>query len=99
MKRLEELNQYSSPEDAHEAYGYGYITWDEYEQIRQNFETSEEMVSPVGAAKDELRTIIARLEKDIRYFEWEGLSDEEKHKIEQQSEKRRNGRLNKIEEY
>lgn len=28
-KRIQELKQYSCPEEAHDAYGYGYITWEE----------------------------------------------------------------------
>jgi len=92
QKRLEELKKYSTPEEAHDAYGYGYITWDEYEQIRQDFDTADKIVSPVEAARDELQSIIARLASEIRYFEWDKLSDAEKLEIEQKNEEWRNNR-------
>ena len=85
LKRLEELQQYSSPQEAQDAYGYGYITWEEYEAICQGFEVAENTVSPVEAAKDELQEIILRLEADIRHFRWTALSDEEKAEIEKRN--------------
>lgn len=90
QKRVEELRQYSSSEEAHEAYGYAYITLDEYEQICKDFENVEKILSPVAAAREELRTIISRLKEDVRYFEWEKLSDSEKREIEKSNEIYRN---------
>jgi len=89
-KRNEELQVYQSPEEAHDAYGYGYITWDEYQQICKDFEAADSVITPVSAARDELKSIMAKLNSDIRYFKWEALSDEEKQAIEKNNEEYRN---------
>jgi hypothetical protein len=85
LRRVEELRQYSSTEEAHDAYGYGYITLAEYEQICQDFENAENTITPVAAARDELKSFISRIESEIRYFKWENLSDEEKSEIEKRN--------------
>jgi hypothetical protein len=84
LKRIAELKQYSSPEEAHEAYGYGYITLDEYDEIRRDFETAEKTVTPVAAAMGELQSIIS------------GLSDEEKAEIEKRNDEWRKSRFAQI---
>jgi Lhr-like helicase len=84
------LAQYSSYEDAQEAYGYGNITFDEFERVAKLFEGLEEKpkVTAVGAAHDELAHFISRLRREIRGFEWEMLPDEEKERIERETEER-----------
>lgn len=84
--RFTELQQYSSLEEAHDAYGYGEITLEEYDLICQNFNEAENIKTPVSAALDELVSIRARLKKDIEYFKWEALTDAEKREIEHRNE-------------
>jgi len=87
--RLKELETYSSVEDAQEAYGYGNITLEEYDficgSLKEHEKEHENIVTPISAAREELLSIISKYEKDIRYFKWEALSDEEKEAIEQKN--------------
>lgn len=103
-KRNLELSEYESEHEAHEAYGYGFITWDEYETIRKRFEDVEhaEQVpsTPTAAALEILREFTSRLKYEIRSFNWDALPDEEKQRIEaanaevrERVEKRRVGLL------
>lgn len=84
--RLVKLRQYSSLEEAHDAYGYGEITLDEYDLISQDFNNLENIQTPVSLALDELISIMGRLKKDIDYLKWEALSDAEKQAIEDKNE-------------
>ena len=43
-EKIESLQcEYSSPEEAHEAYGYDYITFEEYEAVKKFYEDKEAM--------------------------------------------------------
>ncbi|MDR1001699.1 MAG: hypothetical protein LBL82_00290 [Oscillospiraceae bacterium] len=91
LKRTQELAQYESYEDAHEAYAYAEITSDELERIRKMFERTEDNpeITVIDAATDELQKFVNRLRSDIRCFKWEKLTPEEQRRIEQESEERR----------
>ena len=89
LARAQELSVYESAEEAHEAYGYGYITWDEYSAIKDRFDNVElgcVDMSAVEAALVELLTIVRRLQNEIKEYEWSALPEEEKQRIQANSE-------------
>jgi hypothetical protein len=90
IERAAKLAQYSSYEEAQDAYGYDYITLAELDRIKQLFDGVEDKPEQtiIGAATDELFHILSRLRSDIRSFEWETLPDAEKERIERESEER-----------
>jgi|GEM_PF-2473649 len=89
-KRIASLTEYQAPEEAHEAFGYGYISEDEYRKVCDYFKDGEQIssgsVTETGAAIEILSEFISRLEGEIRYFEWEALPKEEKARIEASNE-------------
>jgi len=70
---------YPTYEAAHEAYGYAYITEDEYRSIVEMFETKK--VTPTTVARDELKSLMARYRREIKNFEFETLPEAEKQLI------------------
>jgi len=89
--RVSSLAEYESPEAAHEAFGYGYITEDEYRKVCEHFETGEQIragrVTKTGAAIEMLQEFMVRLKREIKDFEWEALPEEERERIRQAEEK------------
>jgi hypothetical protein len=90
IEKTSKLVKFDSYEDAQEAYGYGDITMDELDRIKDMFDGAENKPeqTSIGAATDELFHIISRLRSDVRSFEWTLLPDEEKERIERASEER-----------
>jgi len=86
--RRDELRQYQTKEEAIEAYGYGDISLEEYRAILDDFE-SKPAPTVTSAARDALREYINRLRRDIRYFEWEMLPDEEKERVHRSNEEKK----------
>ena len=92
LKRLERaktLSYYESAEEAHEAYGYGEITYSEYEAIKARFEGAErggETMTAVEAALEELHDFMRRLHLQVRDLEWSALPDEEIERIHASNE-------------
>lgn len=84
--RFAELQQYSSVEEAHDAYGYGEITLEEYDLICEDFNNIEKIETPVALALDEIISIMGKLKKDIEYLKWEALSDDKKQAIKDRNE-------------
>jgi len=74
---------YPTKEEAHEAYGYDYITEDEYRSIVERFETKT--ITPAIAARDELKSLMSRYRREIKDFEWEILSEFEKQHINEKN--------------
>ncbi|MCL2301097.1 MAG: hypothetical protein FWC27_13220 [Firmicutes bacterium] len=85
LARAKELSAYENEEEAHEAYGNGYITFEEYDAIRERFDHAEPgsaAMSAAEAALDELQGIIHRLQREIRDLKWSALPEEEKQRIQ-----------------
>ena len=77
------LGEYATPEEAHEAYGYDYITEDEYDELKNAFEngTAEAEADDIDSITIEwLNDFIRRLSDNINIGEYELLSPEEKLK-------------------
>jgi len=88
LDRAKTLSLYESVDEAHEAYGYGEITWAEYEAIRARFDGTdgEETMTPVEAALEELHDFVRRLHLQVRDLEWSALPDDEKDRIQASNE-------------
>lgn len=78
---------YPTPEDAHEAFGQGWITEDEYRSIAEMLET--ETVTHATAARDEVKSLMTRYRREIKDFEWEALPEAEKQRIRERQERSR----------
>ena len=89
LRRAQELSMYESAEEAHDAYGYAEITWDEYLAVQARFDCVERGGTAMGAAEaalDELQGIMRRLQSQIRDLEWSALPDDEKQRIQASKE-------------
>ena len=89
LARAQELSVYESAEEAHEAYGYGYITWNEYSAIQDRFNSIEPgsvAMSAAEAALDALEEFMRRLHGEIKEYEWSALPEEEQQRIQASSE-------------
>lgn len=87
IARLEELGEYKTYEEAHDAYGWGFITAEEFESIKNFLEHKEELKSERSAeeyAADILQEFVARLRREITSFQFELLPKEEQQRIQQQ---------------
>ena len=78
---------YPTEEAAHDAFGYGEITEDEYRSIVEGLNVIT--VSATSAARDELKSIMACLRRQIKDLEWEMLPEAEKDRIKQSNERYR----------
>jgi|GEM_PF-6514114 len=98
-QRYNSLRDYKTPEEVADAYGYGDIARDEYERLMDSFK-NEEMeaaatVTPNSAALEMLAEFTGRLKRDIQYFEFELLPENERERILKEQEdllKRKGGR-------
>jgi hypothetical protein len=87
LARLEALGEYKTFEEAHEAYGWGYISEEEFETIRNFLEHKEELKSERSAeeyAADILQEFVVGLRKEIASFKFELLPQKEQKRIQQQ---------------
>lgn len=89
--RVTIISEYNTREEAHDAFGYGYITEDEYRHVCALFDTGEQIreggITAAGAAIDMLLEFMGRLKREIRDFEWEALPEEERKRRSQATEK------------
>lgn len=92
-ERAAALSEYKTKEEAHDAYGYDLITYDEYQAICEALEAGEkyvaETMTPVSLAMKILRDFIRRMESESRSLEFELLSPEEQAKRIEAAEKQR----------
>jgi len=89
LARAQELSAYETEEEAHEAFGYGYITWDEYSVIKDRFDNVEPSIITMSAAEaalEELQDFMHRLQSEIKDLEWSALPEEEQQRIEASNE-------------
>ena len=78
------LGTYESVEEAHEAFGYGEITEEQYRFIADGVEAPA--VSLNSAALDLLNDFIVQLTRQIKDFVWEDLPLAERERIRQSNE-------------
>ena len=79
-KRFEELSEYKTYEDAHEAYGWGYITEAELRRIETQQWRVDNIDTKARIALTALRRFVSRLNSDARSLEFELLPEEEQIK-------------------
>ena len=91
--RVLAARQFETLEEAGEAYGWGYITAEEYAGITKALEEGDDYINnaltPIEHAHVMLKAYIARLESEIRDFKFHMLPDEEQDRIRKESEERR----------
>ena len=83
------LGEYKTYDEAHEAYGYGYITEKEFEEIVDFLENSQKKVDAPDAeaiAASIIKDWIKRMNSDIYHFEFELKSPEEQEEIRRKNE-------------
>ena len=82
--RLERLMEYKTYEEAHEAYGYGFLTEQEFYEVQDLLEEKENKIEAPGVEECAARILLS-LEKemysDIRSFEFELLPQKERTRI------------------
>lgn len=92
-ERVARAREYATAEDAHEAFGWGVISEEEYEAIAAAFEAGEayveNTVTPVEAALHILKEFSGRLSSEVRSFEFDLLPAEEQIKHMEAAEKHR----------
>jgi len=83
--RIKELCEYEDAEQAQEAYGNADITLEEYNAVRDVLEKGAkfaESKTPKFAALEILVDFMVRQNREIRDFEWELKTPEERERIE-----------------
>lgn len=91
-KKLDRMNEllgeYHSESEAHEAYGYEYITWEEYEEICEALNTNEQKAE-VDDVEIVASRILSHIAKDTlkmyQTLKYESLSDKEKTEWDKQA--------------
>lgn len=87
--RIEAACAYESYQDAQNAYGWGMITEEEFDEIVEILEKGAEELekcrTPEEAAAQILEEFAAHLEREIQGLEWENLPEKEKARILQQN--------------
>ena len=89
VRRETLLGEYKTYDEAHEAYGYGYISEKEFEEIAEFLESSQKKVDAPDAeaiAADILKGWIKIMKSDIDHFEFELKSPEEREEIRRKNE-------------
>ena len=89
VRRETLLGEYKTYDEAHEAYGYGYISEKEFEEITKFLESSQKKVDVPDAeaiAADILKGWIKITKSDIDHFEFELKSPEEQEEIRRKNE-------------
>jgi hypothetical protein len=90
LARARALSGYESAEEAHDAYGYGEITYAEYLLVEKHFNHKEhadgEAMTAAEAALDELQGFTRRLQSQIKDLKWSALPEEEKQRIQASNE-------------
>lgn len=85
-RRAQELTQYQSVEEAQEAYGWGYITEEEYERIIDLFEGREGKVNDIDVDDMILNwthRFLDQLNSSINEYEYLLMTPEEQEKYQQ----------------
>lgn len=90
QNRKETLLEYKDETDLQDAYGWGFITEDEYykllDSMRTGVQTIDEETSPEEIAKHIIREWIGRMQSDISSFEFDLLPPEKQAEIMKRNE-------------
>ena len=88
-QRVEELSLYRSEQDLLDAYGWGFITEEEYDRLREMREKGEDSILNDKSAEEYAAKIlgefIMRLHHDISSLKFELLPEKEKDRIRNQN--------------
>jgi len=94
--QIEKMSEYKTLDEAADAYGYGSITQQEYEEIMDKLEMGTDYVentrTPRSAALKTLQEFMRELHKELDEYEWELKTPEEKARIMQQADELRERR-------
>lgn len=89
-ERIEHLTEYKNYSEAREAYGWEFITEEEFDEIVRILEEGTEKLekerTPVEVAKDILNRFINGLTYEIASFEFDLLPEKEKERVRQKNE-------------
>lgn len=89
-ERIESLTEYKSYQEAQDAYGWEFITEEEFDEIVRILEEGTEKLekerSPVEVAKDILNRFVNGLVSEIASFEFDLLPEDEKECIRQKND-------------
>lgn len=90
QERIEHLTEYKSYSEAQEAYGWEFITEEEFDEIVRILEEGTERIekerTPVEIARDILNKFINGLIYEIASFEYDLLPEAEKARVQQKNE-------------
>lgn len=90
-KRVEELSMYESEQDLLDAYGWGFITEEEYDRLREMREKGEDSILNDKSAEEYavkiLGEFIMRLNHEISSLKFELLPEKEQNRIREQNYK------------
>lgn len=88
--RIENARQFKDYNDAQDAYGYGCITEEEFDEVVKALELGEEYIekekSPVEVAAEILADFVRRQLNELHDLEWDLLPEKEKDRIRKQNE-------------
>lgn len=90
VQRIENARQYKDERDAQDAYGWGFITEEEYDEIRKALEAGDEYIekttTPTEIAEGMLSDFLIRLSREVASFEFDLLPPSEQERIRRQNE-------------
>lgn len=90
VARIEKVGIYRDQKDALDAYGWGFITEEEYDAIIETMELGEEYVenttTPVEVAARMLEKYVSMLHHEKSSFEFDILPPEEKERLRKKNE-------------
>ena len=99
QSRKETLLEYKNENDLQDAYGWGFITEEEYynllEMMRNGIQVIDEETSPEEIAKHIIQEWFGRMLSDIASFEFDLLSPEKQAEIRKKNEEILNKRKEK----
>jgi hypothetical protein len=85
VRKTQILGSYESVEEAHDAFGYGYITEAEYKAIANGVEAPA-VKSVESVAFEILNDFVTGLKQEIKDFKWEALPQAERDRIRESNE-------------
>lgn len=90
QNRKQTLLEYKDESELQDAYGWGFITEDEYDKLleamRKGVQTIDEETSPEEIAKHIIQELLGRMRSDIYSFEYDLLPPEKQAEIMKKNE-------------
>jgi hypothetical protein len=77
------MGEYKTENEAHEAYGWGYITEEQYENVKEMLKVGDSMINQTTEfemAADILSEMLSPVHALIRMLEYNQMTDEQKEK-------------------